>query len=224
MTIRYLLSVALATLWMVGCSAIPFQAIKPVPVDGLDPDEVRERFSLALPLRFRIVSTVTVQVKGRSFLSIGYTDVDTNRKTFTVVGIHPSGGAKLFELSGDAKNVKSTFILEEFNRRGDLARIVGEDTRRMYFDRLPDPDAKVSKEKHHIIFRQQAENGEIEYVFGGEDGVLVAKHYYEGGRKVWSTSYFEYLRNKGKLYPAGIILENQRWGYQLVVRLKEIRS
>ena len=84
--------------------------------------------------------------------------------------------------------------------------------------------ATISKERYRILFRQQAEDGEIEYVFGGADGVLVEKRYYEEGRRIWSVSYHEYRRESGKLYPAGIILENHQRRYRLVVRLREIRS
>ena len=163
-------------------------------------------------------------VLGAAFAALGYTDVDTLEETFTVVGLHPAGGVKLFEVSGDSEDAKSGFALEEFSVRGDLALAVGDDTRRMYFDRIPSPDAKAHKERYRILFRQDEGDGELEYVFAGSDGLLIEKRYYEKGRKRWSASYYEYRRKHGKLYPVGIILEHHDYGYRLVVRLKEIRS
>ena len=224
MTLRRLALVGLSTWCMLGCSTVPFSEIDLASVENADPQAVREQFSLELPERFRIVNTVTFQFGGKASSAIGYTEVDTSTKTFTVVGLHPAGGFKLFELSGDSENVECTFALEEFTRRGDFARAVGEDTRRMYFDRIPARDAKISKGKNRIFFRQPAADGEMEYVFAGTDGVLVEKHYYENGSKVWSASYYEYLRKNDKLYPAGIILKHHEYRYRLVVRLKEIWS
>jgi hypothetical protein len=195
-----------------------------VSLETVDPKTVRERFALALPVAFQIVNTVTFEFKGHAFAAIGYTQVDTSRETFTVIGLHPAAGVKLFEISGDPQNSRSSFALEAFASHGDIARAIGEDTRRMYFERLPESGASVSKERDRILFRQQAGNGEIEFVFAGRDGVLIEKRYYENGSKVWSVSYYEYRLDGGKLYPDGIILDHHEYGYRLLVRLREIRS
>jgi hypothetical protein len=214
----------LAVLTLVACSGVPFREPDLVPLEGVDPERVREDFAVALPVAFRVVNTVTFEFKGRAFAAIGYTDVDTSRGTFTVVGLHPAGAVKLFEVSGDSETTQSGFVLEQFSVHGDVARAIGDDTRRIYFDRLPSPDARATRKKHRILFRQDEGDGELEYVFAGSDGFLIEKRYYEGGRELWSASYYEYRRENGKLYPEGIILEHHEFGYRLVVRLREIRS
>jgi len=224
MALRRLALVGLGISCIFGCSTVPFSQIDLVAVEEVDPHAVREQFSLELPVKFRIVNTVTFRFRGKAFSTLGYTEVDTSTKTFTVVGLHPAGGFKLFELSGDSEDVERTFAFEELTRWGDIAQAVGNDTRRMYFDRIPARDAKISKGKYQIFFRQKTADGELEYVFAGTGGVLVEKRYYENGSKVWSVSYYEYLRENGKLYPSGIILKHHEYRYQLVVRLKEIWS
>ena len=214
----------LAVLTVVACSGVPFREPDLVPLEGVDPERVREDFAVALPVAFRVVNTVTFEFKGRAFAAIGYTDVDTSRRTFTVVGLHPAGAVKLFEVSGDSETARSSFALEEFSARGDLAGAIGDDTRRIYFDRLPSPDARASTDRTRIFFRQDEGGGELEYVFAGSEGLLVEKRYYENGRKRWTASYYEYRRKDGKLYPDGIILEHHEYGYRLVLRLREIKS
>jgi len=221
---RGLVLVILGAFWIAACRTVPFDEVELVAIGEANPETVREEFAGALPERFLIVNSVTFEFKGRAFSAIGYTDVDASQETFTVVGLHPAGGLKLFELSGDSEDAKCTFALEEFTRWGDFSLVVAEDTRRMYLDRIPGPDAKISTEKYRIFFRQQMEAGHIEYVFAGADGVLVEKRYYEGGSRIWSVSYYDYRRENEKLYPAGIILEDHRRHYRLVVRLREIRS
>ncbi|WP_455382163.1 hypothetical protein, partial [Salinispira pacifica] len=185
---RGLVVLGLGAFCLVACSTVPFREIDPVAVAEANPQAVREAFAIALPERFLIVNTVTFEFKGRAFAAIGYTEVDASRQSFTVVGLHPAGGLKLFEVSGDSENAHCRFALEEFARWEKFPQAVAEDTRRMYLDRIPGPDARVSKEKYRILFREQAEDGEIEYVFAGADGVLVEKRYYEGVREVWSVS------------------------------------
>jgi hypothetical protein len=209
---------------VVGCRSVPFEEGVLVPVNAMEPELIRVGFASALPAKFRVVNTVSVEFRGQAFGSIGYTDVDTSERTFTVVGLHPAGGMKLFEVSGVSDQVECKFALEEFTRHGDVARMVGDDTRRMYFDRVPDPSAKVSRGKYRIFFRQPEADGELEYVFGGADGVLVEKRFYENGKRIWSASYYEYRRENGRLYPGGIVMEHHQYRYRLIVRLREVQS
>ena len=222
MTIRRLALLGLGILGLASCGSVPFRQTAPVSLEGIDPERMRQDFAEALPVAFRVVNTVTFRFKRKAFAAIGYTDVDTSRETFTVVGLHPAGGVKLFEISGNGEDVECAFALDQFAERGDVARAVADDTRRMYFDRLPSADARVSRERDRILFREEHGPGELEYVFAGSDGVLVEKRYYEKGRRVWRASYYEYRRENGKLYPGGIILEHHEYGYRLLVRLREI--
>jgi hypothetical protein len=222
--VRRLALVGVAALCLLGCSTPPFRAIELVSMQDVDPEAMRDEFARALPERFLIVNSVTFEMRGRAFSAIGYTRVDASRESFTVVGLHPAGGLKLFEVSGDSESARCTFALEEFSRWGDFPTAVAEDTRRMYLDRVPGPDARISKRRDRILFAQGGEGGAVEYVFGGSEGVLIEKRYYEGGSRIWSVSYHDYRRAGDSLYPVGIVLENARRGYRLVVRLREIRS
>ena len=222
---RRLAVVGLGILGVFACEGVPFRETALVPLGEVEPEAMRRKFAMALPDSFRIVNTVTFRFRGKAFAAIGYTDVDTSDGSFTVVGLHPAGGVKLFEVSGNPEDSDSVFALEGFAVQGDLARAVGDDTRRIYFDRIPSPDARISTERYRVLFRQEAgEDAEIEYVFAGGGGVLVEKRYYRDGRRVWTVSYYEYRREGGKLYPEGIVLDHHDYGYRLVVRLREIRS
>ncbi|MCK4389439.1 MAG: DUF3261 domain-containing protein [Desulfobacterales bacterium] len=218
-----LIIVGLLVLSSTGCSSIPFQRVSYIPVDAIEPAAVRREFAQSLPPQFQLVNTIVFQYGRYAISVIGYSAVDTRQKVFTVAGLNPLG-VKLFELSGDANDVECRFAIEEFTRRGNFARAVADDIRRIYFDRVPGPEAKVYKEKYKIIFRQATAAGVMEYVFAGIDNALIEKRYYKGSCRVWTVSYYEYRREKEKLYPAGIILTHHEHQYQLVVRLKEIRS
>jgi hypothetical protein len=212
----------LVILSAIGCRGVPFREEALVPLVGVDPETVRERFALALPTAFRIVNTVTFEFRGHSLAVIGYTQVDTSKRTFTVIGLHPAAGFKLFEVSGDSQSAEASYAVAALAEQGDLARAIGDDTRRMYFDRLPSPDAAVSREKYRILFRQPEGDGELEFVFAGSEGALVEKRYYENGGMVWSVSYYEYRSENGKLFPGGIVFDHHEYRYRLLVRLREI--
>ena len=204
-------------------SSVPFKKIDLVSVNNVDPESVRELFAKSIPLKFRVVNSIVFKYKHRAFSSLGYTDIDLIKKTFKVAGINPMG-FKLFELTGDNQSVDCVFAVQEFKKHSNFANTVGDDIRKIYFDRIPLPEAEVRKKKNKIIFIQQSKTDRIEYVFAGTENVLIEKRFYNQKSLIWSVYYFEYKKENNMLYPGGIILEHHKYKYQLVLRLMEIRS
>jgi hypothetical protein len=205
-----------------GCSSIPFKSIDYVALDDLNPDNLRLEFKAVLAQKLEVINSIVFEYKWHSFSALGYTQLDLENNTFQVSCMNPVG-IKLFELTGNRKEVRSSFVLNELLQRGDLPQAVGEDIRRIYFDLVPLAQAKIKKDKYRIIFSQPSGAGQMEYIFAGRNHWLIEKHYSEKNRKLWSVFYYDYLMDKGKLYPSALILKHHRFGYNLIIRLKEIR-
>ena len=172
-----------------GCASIPFGKVQYVSVDTVQPAAIREQFASTLPKKFKVINTIVFQYKRRKFSAIGYTDIDVLQKLFTIVCLNHAG-IKLFELTGNCISVKCEFALEGGPFHGDFTKAVANDIRRIYFDCIPDSEAKIYKKKNKIIFKQPVEAGVMEYTFAGSDNLLVEKRYYEGWRKIWSVFYY----------------------------------
>jgi len=205
-----------------GCRSIPFRSIDYIALDNLNPDTLRQEFASSLAQKLEVINSIVFEYKWQSFWALGYTKLDLENNTFQVSCMNPVG-IKLFELTGNRSQIKSTFVLKELLQRGDLPTAVGEDIRRIYFDLLPSAQAKIRKEKYRIIFIQSNGRGVLQYVFAGAQHWLIEKHYFEKNHKLWSVFYYNYLVHQGKLYPAELILKHHRFGYNLVIRLKEVR-
>lgn len=212
----------LIILGITGCRSIPFKEINYVALDNLNPENLRLEFKAKLAQKFEIINSIVFEYKWRSFSALGYTQLNLENNTFQVSCMNPVG-VKLFELTGNRKEIKSTFVLKELLQRGDLPQAVGEDIRRIYFDLTPSAQAKIKKEKYRIIFTQPSGAGLIKYVFAGSHHYLIEKHYFENNRNLWSVFYYDYLLDRDQLYPAGLILKHHRFGYNLIIRLKEVR-
>ena len=206
----------------VGCSSIPFKNIDYVALDNVNPENLRLEFKGSLAQKLEVINSIVFKYKWQSFSALGYTQLDLENNTFQVSCMNPVG-IKLFELTGNRNEVKPNFVLKEFLQRGDLPRAVGEDIRRIYFDMLPSAKAKIEKEKYRIIFSQPSGAGQMQYIFAGSQHWLIEKHYSEKNRKLWSVFYYDYIMNKGRLYPASLILKHHYFGYNLIIRLKEVR-
>jgi hypothetical protein len=211
----------LTAVFVAGCSSIPFQETTHVSMGSAEPGAIVEHFKGSIPESFQMLSTVVFQYNWDKLSGIGYIDINTREKVFTVVCINPMG-FKLFELSGDKDGVVSHHALEELAKKGNVGAAVGEDIKRIYFDLVPSPEAEVIKKKYQIVFRQPFGVGIIEYIFAGADGYLIEKSYYEEGTRIWQVSFYEYLQKNGKAYPGGIVLKNCKYGYSLIIKQKEI--
>jgi len=243
---KYFVIPVIILLHLTGCASIPFQSAERVPIGKIEPGEVKERFALMLPEKFRIINSMVFEYKGKAIYSfIGYSDVDTFEKTFTVAGLHQFG-IKLFELTGNNDKTELRFVgeeftksfsppakgqqnatelrfdFEEFTKRGDFAEAVADDIKKIYFNRLPGAGAEASAKKYEIVFFRNENGATIEHVFAGAGNLLVEKRCTVDNIAVWSVYYYEYRVENGKLYPAGIILENHKYNYRLIIRLKEI--
>ena len=206
-----------------GCVSLPFKSIDYAPLGDINPAAWRAQFQASLPAELELINSIVFQYKWRSFSALGYTYLDLVNNTFRVSCMNPVG-IKLFELTGGRGKIEANFVLKELLQQGDLPRAVGEDIRRVYFDMLPALEAKVEKQKNKVIFSQPFDDGTMKYVFGGSRHLLTEKHYFEKNRRLWSVYYYEFQEHQGKLYPSGILLKHHRFGYNLIIRLKEVRK
>ncbi len=205
-----------------GClNKVPFKKPAFFPIGDVSPCSVRDSFASSLPEKFQLISSTVFTYKMHSFAAIGVTEIDAKNKKFSLACINPMG-LKLFDLSGDEDTVHCHFAMEEFTKQGDFTKIVADNVRSIYFDRIPDKGAEIVKKKEKIIFFKPVNGGRMEYLFGGTGNLLIEKSFKKKGRKIWSVFYFEYISKKGKLHPSGIILRHYKYKYKLVMRLKEV--
>lgn len=210
-------------LLLAGCVGIPFQEAERVPVGKTEPDEVKDNFARMLPDKFRIISSMVFEYKGEAVSFIGYSEINAAEKSFTVAGLNQVG-IKLFELTGNNDKTELRFAIDEFTKRGNFAQAVAGDIKKIYFNRVPGEGAVASRGKYEIVFAGDENGSTIEHVFAGAGNLLVEKRSKVNNIPAWSVYYYEYRVENGKLYPAGIILENHAYDYRLIIRLKEIRQ
>lgn len=212
-----------AILLAAGCTHIPFQETERVPIESADPKSVVEQFKAHSPESFQLLNSVVFEYSWKTFMGVGYIDVNRQNSLFKVVCLNPMG-VQLFELSGDRDTIVTHSALPALMQYGDLPTAVGTDIRRIYFDLIPSDKAHVWRSSYAINFRQPYGSGVMEYKFAGKGQELVDKVYFENDEIVWRISYYEYREQNGKHFPQGIIMINYRHGYQLTVRQKELYS
>ena len=190
-----------------------------------DPWAVPSGFGSRLPAQFSLLNTIEFQYGWFSRMSaMGALEMDSTGDRFTVACFTPIG-MKLFEVRYAGGKLEPNYVFKQLAEQGDVARAVGEDIKKIYFDMLPAPDAVARKGKYSIVFEKKHGEGVLKHVFSGLGANLVEKSYYgRNGRLLWKVSYYEYQTVNGKVFPGGIVLENPQYGYTLTVRLKKVQE
>ncbi len=211
--------------WVLSACATSMPFKEPVlgPLANTDPQAVIDRFRSAAPDEFRLVSTIVFDYHWFTVSGIGYVEIDRVGGRYKVVCMNQLG-VKLFEFEGDRNGLVRQYAIEPLARAGNVAEAVGKDIQRIYLDLTPSSVSRRRSGKNTLIVRERAGEGSIDYEFAGPDGNLLKKTYREDHRAVWRVSYYDYQEKNGKLYPAGIIFANYRYGYRLIVRQREIRD
>jgi len=215
------LFVVLLVVLLAGCvSVVPFKETALVPLEGSDPHMVVERFRNLSPERFQLLNTIVFEYNWFTFAGIGYVEINAADHFYKVACMNHMG-VKLFDVSGNRDGVLSQSAIGPLADKGDIARAVGNDIMRIYFDLVPGPLARTWKRRDKLFFQESSGAGRMEYVFAGEQADLIEKNYYDDDGIVWRASYYEYRDQSGKRWPQGIVFMNYQYGYRLTVRQKE---
>lgn len=208
--------------FLTSCSAAPFRPVHRTLPASVDAATVPERFARRLPSPLRAVHSVTFEYAWQSFTALGITEIRPEEGTFAIVGLHPTGGVKLFEIAGNRDGIERAYVQPQIAERGDLGTLVADDTRRIFLDRVPPADATAQRDGEVLRFRRPAEGGTLEFVFTGEEPVLIEKRYVRNETPVWSVGYHEYREEADGLHPGGIVFDHHDYGYRLILRFKEV--
>lgn len=219
---KTLMVIAAMVLFIAGCCSLPPERVSYRNAITVDPVQAREGFASLLPQQFSIVDSIVFQYGKKPFSAIGYTEIDSLDNMFKAACLNHAG-VKLLELKVIGHEIKYGYALEELSVHGDIVQAMATDIQRIYFDRVPSPEAETYKERYQIVYREIYNEGILEYVFAGEGPFLVRKTYFEKEKSIWSVSYYKYMEKDGKIYPKEIVFKHHQYDYRLTIKLKEIR-
>jgi len=206
-----------------GCATFPFETPEAANMTEVSPNDLLDRFEERLPRRFTLLNSLVFHFGFSERVSaLGYISIDRDKHLFHVVCMSPMG-VKLFEVSGDNRNILKHFAIGPFGKNPYFFRSVAEDIRRVYFDLVPPPDASIFKGSERVYFyAETAEGDETVYRYGSPEHVLLDKTSSRNQEGLWRVSYFEYRETPEGYLPGGTVLENWQYGYRIVIRLKDI--
>jgi hypothetical protein len=205
---------------MVGCAGEPFVR-GPLPVlNNPDPQAMRENFARTVPQRFISDDTVIIHSPFHDLAVLGVVRVDRSAGTFDLVALNQLG-VQLFAVGGDRNNSFVHFAIPPLDPHRDLLMSIADDVRRMYFDLLPSPAAKVDPRRTFVRFSERNHDGILIFEMGDNPSILLEKRQAGFFGTLWRVRYFDYSPAAGGLYPRGIVMDNSRFFYRIVVKNRD---
>ena len=208
----------------VGCATEPFKSDPSPPLKDSNPQAVRHGFMNQLTdHRFTLDQTLKLQAPFHKDLSVlSELVVDPAAGQFHMVGLSPLG-VTLFQISGDHARVTIDFAVPPLMEHKDLLLELGRDVWRMQFDLIPGAGADVVAEETAIRFREETAEGRLTFEFGGDPTVLREKRVDGFFGTIWRVRYFQYTSPPGMVHPRGVVIDDDRFHFRLVIRNRSIQ-
>jgi hypothetical protein len=205
-----------------GCAKEPFEP-NPTPVlQSPQPAAMRDTFARTLPNGFTSDDTIIIQAPFHNDLAVlGVLRVDRSKGTFELVALNHMG-IKLFDLRGDRKDVSLVFVLPPLVGLKDILLSIAHDIQHMYIDLIPASGAEETIHSKDVKFTQETPDGTVIYKFGGDPSILLEKRLTGFFGTIWRVRYFRYTSESGGLYPRGIVMDNSRYHYRIIVKNRDV--
>ncbi len=205
---------------LTGCAHEPFsRGTLPVLVNP-DPQAMRESVARSIPPQFISDDTVIIHAPFHDLAVLGVVRVDRIAGTFDLVGLNQLG-VQLFAVGGDRRNSVVRFAIPPLDQHQDLLLSVANDVRRMYFDLAPPASAVAEPRRTFVRYNQRDQQGTLIFELGANPPVLLEKRQAGFFGTIWRVQYFDYVAAGGGLYPRGIVMDNSRYFYRIVVKNRD---
>jgi hypothetical protein len=186
-----------------------------------NPSALRDSFARTIPNHFDSDDTVIIEAPFNHDLEVlGVLRVDRTAGTFELIGLNPLA-VKFFDLASDRQGATIRYAITPLLRHREILLSIAQDIRRMYFDLTPSETAKAEVEPTMVRFTEKIPDGTLIYEFGGDPTVLLEKRLEGFFGAIWRVQYFQYTPDGTSLYPRGIVMDNSRFHYRIIVKNRD---
>jgi len=219
--VRFLLAALL--LFSSGCAkTIPFRATELTPTRPLSAAQLtRERWN-SVDGAVLMRQSALFEFAGLRVPVAGLMKLDPASKSARLVGLNDMG-VKLYDISVSATASTANFVLPELARYAKFPEAVALSMRRIFLAPEPEPGDKLTRSATSYLLSRDSSACKLRFSFGGADAQLLEKSC-RGGAESWRVRYYQYQNYLGRLYPGGIVLDDDRAGYRLTLWIENVEK
>jgi hypothetical protein len=152
-----------------------------------------------------------------SISALGELVVDRSADTFQFVALDHLG-VTLLQISGDRNGSSVDYAVPELAEHKELLDALGHEIRGMYFDLVPSPMAQPDISENAVWYSDKTPEGTVQYELAGQPTVLLEKRLDGFLGPLWRMRYYQYTRTPLGVYPYGIVMDNDRYHYRIIVK------
>lgn len=219
-------------LWFLpGLLLLGVSACAPVPFSrtALTPTVPRTAAALTAGLwsagsgSLLIRQSALFELRGLRVPIAGVMKLDLATQEARLVGMNDMG-VKLYDLSIAATASQTHFLLPDLAAYPGFSEAVALSVRRIFLAPAPTVDDTLERTpQRYLLTRPCDEGGTLRFTFGGADAQLLEKSC-RGAAASWRVRYYQYQPQLGRLFPAGIVLDDARAGYRLTLWIESVEK
>ena len=210
-------------LLLCGCSTVPFA---PTELTALPPRSAAELSGGLWNLgtgNLLIRQSALFELKGMRVPMVGVMKLDLAARSARLVGMNDMG-VKLYDISIDAASSQAHFVIPELAKYPGFAEAVAVSVRRMFLAPLPSPgDTLKGSKTGYLLSRDDGAGGTLRFSFGGAKAQLLEKSC-RGPAESWRVRYYQYQQGRERLFPGGIVLDDDRAKYRLTLWIESVEK
>jgi hypothetical protein len=153
----------------------------------------------------------------------GLMKLDLATRDARLVGMNDMG-VKLYDISVDAHSSQAHFIIPDLAKYPGFAEAVAVSVRRIFL--TPEPEAGdllAVTPTSYLLSRTGAAGAKLSFTLGGADAQLLEKSC-RGAAESWRVRYYQYQRSQGRIFPGGIVLDDDKAGYRLTLWIESVEK
>jgi hypothetical protein len=219
---KYVL-VAMALLLLTACTTAPFPRTVLTPTVPRTPATLTASLWSAGSGSLLIRQSALFELQGMKVPIAGVMKLDRAAKEARLVGMNDMG-VKLYDLSVTTTTSQTHFIIPDLARYPGFSEAVALSVRRIFL--APEPaasDILERTETRYLLRRASDDGGTLRFTFGGADAQLLEKSS-QGPNASWRVGYYQYQPQSGRLFPSGIVLDDERAGYRLTLWIESVEN
>lgn len=205
-----------------ACATVPFADTVPTPTIPRTAAELSGALWNSGREKLLIRQSALFEFGRMSVPVAGIMKLDLAAKSARLVGMNDMG-VKLYDISVDVASSKTNFIIPDLAVHPGFAEAVAASVRRIFISPQPGPDDKLERTATHYLLSRDISGGTVNFTLGGVNRQILEKTF-RGAAESWRARYYQYQQQQGRLFPGGIVLDDEVAGYRLTLWIESVEK
>lgn len=162
------------------------------------------------------------ELQGMRVPIAGIMKLDLAAREARLVGMNDMG-MKLYDIFVTPSSSRAYFIVPDLARYPGFTEAVAASVRRIFLEPQPALGDLLEVTPKSYLLTRESGAGKIRFTLGGAEAQLVEKSC-RGRAESWRVGYYQYQRKLGRLFPGGIVLDDDQAGYRLTLWIESVEK